>query len=196
MDLVYLIGLVFVACLAILIFASRNRPDTSLPDQKLSEPHPEGAAFEAASAKPVAQTAILQGRAYVVDGDTITIKKTQIRLYGIDAPELEHPYGQMSKWAMVKLCKGHIIRAEIAEQDAYGRTVAKCFLPDGRDLSAELVKLGLAIDWPKYSGGVYSPLEVPDVRKKLWLAHARQRGWMHLWDQYESKRAKQKSGAS
>ncbi|MGR3839008.1 MAG: thermonuclease family protein [Cognatishimia sp.] len=82
----------------------------------------------------------------MTDGDTITIQKTQVRLYGIDAPELDHPFGQKAKWAMVKLCKGNTIRAEVTEEDDYGRTVAKCFLPDGRDLSAELVKQGLAID--------------------------------------------------
>ncbi len=76
---------------------------------------------------------------------------------------------------------------EVAEQDAHGRTVAKCYLEDGRDLSAEMVKLGLAIDWPKFSNGKYRSLEVPDVRKKLWLADARQKGRMHVWEKFEAK---------
>lgn len=87
---------------------------------------------------------------------------------------------------MVHLCKGHLIRAEITEEDEYGRTVAKCFLPDGRDLSGELVKLGLAIDWPKFSGDKYSDLEVAGVRKKLWLADARQRGRMYVWERFDA----------
>ena len=33
------------------------------------------------------QTQILEGRARVVDGDTIKIGKSRIRLHGIDAPE-------------------------------------------------------------------------------------------------------------
>ena len=123
----------------------------------------------------------------MTDGDTITIQGTQVRLYGIDAPELDHPYGKKAKWAMVRLCRGHRIRAEVTEEDAYGRTVAKCFLPDGSDLSAEMVKLGLAIDWPKFSGGQYSHLEITGVRKKLWLADARQKGRMHVWETYASK---------
>lgn len=121
-----------------------------------------------------------------MDGDTITIKKTQIRLFGVDAPELNHPHGKKAKWALVSLCKGQLIRAEITEKDDYGRTVAKCFLPDGRDLSAEMVRLGLAIDWAKFSGGVYRSLETPDARKKMWLADARQKGRMHVWEKFKA----------
>ena len=51
----------------------------------------------------------------------------------------------------------------------------------------EMVKAGLAIDWPKYSGGKYRSLEVPDARKKMWLADARQKGRMHVWEQFEAK---------
>jgi len=147
-----------------------------------------GEAFDAATAHSVTMPRVLEGPAYVTDGDTITIQKTQVRLYGIDAPELHHPYGKTAKWAMVRLCKGHSIRAEITDEDEYGRTVAKCFLPDGRDLSEELVKQGLAIDWPKFSGGKYSNLEVAGIRKKLWLADARQKGRMHVWEKFDARK--------
>lgn len=60
-------------------------------------------------------------------------------LYGVDAPEIDHPVGQKAKWALVALCKGQKVRAKVTEQDAYGRTVALCFLQDGCDISAELV---------------------------------------------------------
>ncbi len=143
--------------------------------------------FDAKNATPQPSKPIVQGLAYVVDGDTLVIKKTQIRLFGVDAPEINHPYGKKAKWALVSLCKGQTVRAELIEQDAYGRTVAKCCLPDGRDLSAEMVKLGLAIDWPKFSNGKYRSLEMPDARKKLWLADARQKGRMHVWEQFEAK---------
>ncbi len=128
---------------------------------------------------------ILHGPAYVVDGDTLAICKTKIRLFGIDAPELNHPYGIVAKRAMMALCTGQTIRAEISEFDVHGRTGARCFLADGRDLSAELVKLGLAIDWPKFSGGIYRSFETVDARKKLWLANARQQGRMDVWERYE-----------
>ncbi len=100
---------------------------------------------------------------------------------------MNHPFGKKAKWALVRLCKGHKVRAELISQDAHGRTVARCYLPDGRDLSAEMVMLGLAIDWPKYSGGVYAALETPDARKKMWLADARQKGRMHVWEAFDAR---------
>jgi len=104
------------------------------------------------------------------------INDVRVRLAGIDAPELDHPWGQKSKWALVQLCKGQTVTARIRPELSYDRLVAECFLADGRDLSAELVRSGLALDWPKFSGGKYKHLEPADVRRKLWRADARQRG--------------------
>ncbi len=148
--------------------------------------------FQEKGATHLDKPRVIEGRARIVDGDTIVINKTQIRLFGIDAPEIDHPYGQKAKWALVSLCKGHTVRTEVTDVDTYGRTVGKCYLSDGRDLSAEMVKMGLAIDWPKFSGGVYRSMETGDARKKLWLADARQKGRMHVWEQfdYDQYRAK------
>jgi micrococcal nuclease len=120
----------------------------------------------------------LRGNAWVIDGDTIDIAGTRIRLAGIDAPELDHPYGPKAKWALVRLCKGQVVRAVFDGEMSHERTVATCYLADGRDLSAEMVKAGLAIDWPKFSRGKYSGLELPNIRKKLWRCDARQKGRM------------------
>lgn len=121
----------------------------------------------------------IHGPCYVVDGDTLNIGDLSIRLFGIDAPELDHPYGNNAKWALINLCRGHIIQAVIEQGDlTHDRTVATCYLPDGRDLSAEMVKLGMAVDWPKYSGGRYRSFELPNIRKKLWRCDARQKGRM------------------
>ncbi len=123
---------------------------------------------------------VLRGRCWVVDGDTIVIDNTHIRLAGIDAPELDHPYGKQAKWAMVQLCKGQTVTARIRPELSYDRVVAECSLPDGRDLAAELVRAGMALDWPKFSGGKYRHLETPEARRKLWRADARQRGKLRL----------------
>lgn len=184
-----LIGLLFIVFLVALINRSNDEPPVRKPPPApkrtvATTPEP----FNRSTAKPLPSKPEISGAAYVVDGDTIVIQKTQIRLFGIDAPELDHPFGQKAKWAMVALCKGQKIRAVITEKDAYDRTVAKCFLPDGRDLSAEMVKIGMAIDWPKFSGGIYRALETPDARKTLWLATARQQGRMHVWEQFEAKK--------
>ena len=135
----------------------------------------------APSRSPEVET-FLRGRCWVVDGDTIVIDKVHIRLAGIDAPELDHPFGQQSKWALIKLCRGQTITARIKPEMSYNRVVAECLLPDGRDLAAEMVRCGMAIDWPKFSGGKYRHLETPDARKKLWRASIRQRGMASLLD--------------
>lgn len=101
-----------------------------------------------------------------------------IRLAGIDAPELDHPWGQKAKLALIDLCRGQIVKARVTGELSHNRLVAVCSLPDGRDLAAELVKLGLAIDWPKHSGGRYRALETSDARQRLWRCDARQKGRM------------------
>ena len=125
---------------------------------------------------------VLRGPCWVVDGDTIIIDKVSIRIAGIDAPELDHPYGQQAKWALVKLCKGQVVTARLKPELSYDRLVAECFLPDGRDLAAEMVRAGMALDWPKFSGGKYRHLEQADARKRLWRASVRQRGMMGAVD--------------
>ena len=109
----------------------------------------------------------ITGRAWVIDGDTIAINKVKIRLAGIDAPELDQPWGQKAKWEMVRICKGQNICAEFTGDTSYDRLVGTCYLPDGRDIGAEIVKAGLALDGGHYSAGKYRHLEDPEMRKKL-----------------------------
>ncbi|MEY1557539.1 thermonuclease family protein [Yoonia sp. R2331] len=122
------------------------------------------------------QPEVIAGKCYVIDGDTIVINKVHIRLFGIDAPELNHPWGKKAKWEMVNLCKGRVITATLDGSSSHNRVVATCRLPDGTDLNEEMVKRGLAIDWPKFSGGHYAQFEVEGIRKKLWRCHYRQLG--------------------
>ena len=192
---------VVVAIVAVIGFASRSArsrtmdrssrrhdapapplPNTSRARTGISHPAP----FDDRTAQTVEDRRVLVGAAWVTDGDTITVQKNQIRLFGIDAPELHHPYGQRAKWALHGLCKGETVRAEIICQDDYGRTVARCYLTDGRDLSAEMVRLGLALDWGKFSGGRYRHLETADARRRLFLADARQKGRMHVWEKFDA----------
>lgn len=167
-----------------------RRPASTAPRRPRPKPAraPANTGPNAAWSAPEIAPRIIEGRAYITDGDSLIIKKVEVRLFGVDAPEMDHPYGVRAKWALFEMCKGHAIRAHVHHIDAYGRTVAKCYLPDGRDLSAEMVKKGLALDWPKFSEGVYRSLETPDARRKLWLADARQKGRIHVWDQFEARR--------
>lgn len=188
--LVPAIILVLAVLYARRISEARDKPRDAPPTEELPpfpRPAAQPAPFDTTTARPLADRPVLTGSAWVVDGDTIKIRDTQIRLFGIDAPELNHPYGKSAKWALHKLCKGETVRAELVERDDYGRTVARCYLSDGRDLSAEMVRQGLALDWAKFSGGQYRTLETEGARKKLYLADARQKGRMDVWERFEAR---------
>lgn len=163
-----------------LLFAISARPRREMPAAPPaptpSRLPPPRRAEEPRPAPALAPGRVLEGGCWVIDGDTIVIGKTRIRLAGIDAPELDHPWGQKSKWALVALCKGQVVTATVTGELSYDRVVARCVLPDGRDLAAELVRIGLALDWPKYSGGRYRHLEPADARRRLWRAAQRQLG--------------------
>jgi micrococcal nuclease len=74
----------------------------------------------------VVQMKELQGRAFVIDSDTIDLCGTRIRLAGIDAPEMDQPYGKNAEWALVNLCKGQDFRAVVDGDLSHDRTVATC----------------------------------------------------------------------
>lgn len=116
---------------------------------------------------PFPKSMQITGKAYVIDGDTIIVQKIRIRLAGVDAPELNMPWGQKSKWAMVNICKGQTITVKLDGQRSYNRLVGTCFLSDGRDIGAELIKQGLALDLPHFSGGKYRHLEPEGAQKRL-----------------------------
>jgi micrococcal nuclease len=91
--------------------------------------------------------------AHVVDGDTVALANGQkVRLLGIDAPELEHEgkpadfLAHKSRKFLTELVQGQQVRLEYdrLRYDRYGRTLAYLFLPDGTNVSRELVRQGLA----------------------------------------------------
>lgn len=113
------------------------------------------------------QPSNISGTCHVIDGDTIVIGHQKIRFAGMNAPELNEPYGKQAKWALVELCKGQIITAHPTGETTFDRIVAKCFLPDGRDLAAEMVKMELALDIPHFPNADYKGFETPNSRRKL-----------------------------
>jgi endonuclease YncB( thermonuclease family) len=124
----------------------------------------------------------LSGRADVIDGDTLAIRGEQarIRLYGIDAPEGKQtcsdtrgrPYlcGSRSADALASIIgrNGRVICRE-EDRDRYGRIVATCEA-NGREINAELVRRGWAVEYEQYSDGRYSDEEEEARRAKrgLW----------------------------
>jgi micrococcal nuclease len=92
----------------------------------------------------------------VTDGDTLRCRDgTRVRIWGIPAPERHESGGSAATRAMSEI----VGRADLTCQrkgTSYRRVVARCRLPSGRDVAAELVRQGHAEDWPKFSGGTYA----------------------------------------
>ena len=163
----YLIIILFFGLLAFVLFILRKKKHKPNPNFT-TQPVPRSFSRNPNNAAPQAkQISAITGKCHVVDGDTIHIGKHKIRLAGINAPELDETYGQQAKWALVKLCKGQVIKAYPDGEKSYERIVAKCFLDDGRDLAAEMVKMELALDIPLFPNADYKHLETPSARRKL-----------------------------
>lgn len=93
----------------------------------------------------------------IVDGDTfyITGQEVRVRIWGLAAPERGDPGGPAATRALVELISGQTLGCELHDTDRYGRPVAQCFLPDGRDIAAVMIEGGTAEEYCRYSGGHY-----------------------------------------
>jgi endonuclease YncB( thermonuclease family) len=100
------------------------------------------------------ETAIT-GRAWVIDGDSISIAGTNIRLEGIDAPERDQtcldaagkswPCGQVAARQLRDQVRGLDLRCTARAKDRHQRVLAVCSLPDGSNLNAWMVRQGFAM---------------------------------------------------
>jgi micrococcal nuclease len=93
--------------------------------------------------------------AYVIDGDTLAVGPTRIRLWGIDAPEINSRAGRRARRSLADLVAQGTWYCDPRSTDRYGRVVAQCTDAQGRDLACILVAQGNAQDWPRFSGGYY-----------------------------------------
>ena len=117
---------------------------------------------------PFALAADLAGQASAIDGDTLEIHGTRIRLWGIDAPEssqlcrgedsLQYRCGAKAANDLDAFIARRPVSCIPISLDQYGRTVASCSV-DRTDLAEWLVGNGLAIDWPQYSKGKFDPIQ-------------------------------------
>ena len=99
--------------------------------------------------------ATLTGRVVkIADGDTLTIvvddRQEKIRLSDIDTPERKQPYGNRAKQALADLTFGKTITVSTTTRDRYGRVIGH-ITADGVDVNAELVRLGFAWVYRRYS---------------------------------------------
>ena len=116
---------------------------------------------------------MLSGPARVIDGDTLVIGGTHVRLAGIDAEELSERHGMESRGALIQLIGPSEVSCTDTGERSYGRTVAVCWTAEQHtkskeaSLNAEMVRLGFALDCARYSGGKYRVLEPEGIRTIL-----------------------------
>jgi endonuclease YncB( thermonuclease family) len=96
----------------------------------------------------------------IVDGDTVQIDATKIRLSGIDAPETDQvcldPAGE--KWAcgvtardeLIEHAGGKVWTCHISGTDQYRRSLAACEVA-GEDVQQWMVRSGWALSFVRYS---------------------------------------------
>ena len=135
---------------------------------------PEGVRAQVAF-PPAAQ--IIIGQAGVVDGDTIEIHGTRIRLHGIDAPEsgqtceaLGERYrcGQRAAIALDGFLGSQTVKSVQTDTDRWKRIVARCFIR-GNDLGKWMVENGWAIAFRRYSTEyVESEARARDNKLGMW----------------------------
>lgn len=103
----------------------------------------------------------IAGPARALDGDTLVIAGRTVRLYGIDAPELDQPCrngrdacGRLAHKHLADLVAYSTVACERRSGDRYGRDIAVCRLQragdkdgqaSGADLGREMVRAGHAM---------------------------------------------------
>ena len=107
---------------------------------------------------PVAM-ADVTGKARVVDGDTIWIANTKIRLHGIDAPEMkqtcthggrEWACGRMATQSLKDAINNQEVVCKGDKRDRYKRLIAVCYVVF-LNINEQMVTDGWAMAYRKYS---------------------------------------------
>ena len=115
----------------------------------------------------------IKGRATIIDGDTIRIGKNKIRLYGIDAPEINQTCtinkiiwecGLDSSQALESMISEKEVQCEIVDIDRYKRFVAKCFVKN-INLNQYMVQNGWAVAYRYYSDDFIKNEEIAKKNK-------------------------------
>jgi endonuclease YncB( thermonuclease family) len=108
----------------------------------------------------VGQDGVVVGVPRIVDGDTVEIAATKIRLVGIDAPETDQLCLDRSgkRWACGITSRDELIHlvgakswtCRVSGRDRYGRSLATCE-SGGEDVEKWMVRNGWALSFVRYS---------------------------------------------
>lgn len=111
----------------------------------------------------------------ISDGDTFRglteeNKEIKFRIYGIDAPERHQAFGKRSTQYLSDLIFGKTVGIKVQSTDYFGRQVVWVYTPDEKDVSAEMMKEGMAWHFKKYDKSQeYTALENSARQKRVGL---------------------------
>jgi endonuclease YncB( thermonuclease family) len=100
----------------------------------------------------------VSGRAEPIDGDSLWVGASEVRLKGIDAPEWKQACsrggvawkcGVEARDELARAIGGEDVVCTISERDVYGRMLGRCRAGD-RDLNAGMVASGMAVAYGAY----------------------------------------------
>jgi endonuclease YncB( thermonuclease family) len=119
----------------------------------------------------------LSGTGKSIDGDSLKVGATEVRLFGIDAPELSQtcskrgqpwPCGSEAARQLSNLVDGRLLNCDSMGIDKHGRTVARC-RSGGIDINRTMVATGYAVAYRRYSMDYVSAEESAKVSKRgIW----------------------------
>ena len=140
------------------------------------------------------------GNVRIIDGDTIDIAGSRIRLHGIDAPESRQvcrigsrhwDCGREATAALRGLIAGRPVSCTTRDRDRYGRDIAVCTI-SGADINAWMVANGWALAYRRYSRDY--------VLHERWAREGRLGIWrgefVKPWDWRKGKRLDGETGSA
>lgn len=123
----------------------------------------------------------------VSDGDTYNIllegetTPRRVRMAAIDAPEKGQAFSRRSRQYLDSLIWKKEVTLLVREIDSYGRLLAFTYLPDGREMSHEMVRAGFAWHYKHYdSDAAFDTLEMAAKEAKLgfWVEECPVEPWI------------------
>ncbi|MFA5444731.1 MAG: thermonuclease family protein [Bacteroidales bacterium] len=113
----------------------------------------------------------------VSDGDTFTALnrddlQIRFRIYGIDAPERKQAFSSVSTDKLKEMIHGKKVTVTVHSRDGWGRYIVTVKTRKIKDISAEMLRLGLAWHYKEYDDTpLYAELEARarEQNQGLWL---------------------------
>lgn len=98
----------------------------------------------------------IEGTGRAIDGDSLMVGDTEVRLWGVDAAEFDQPGGLGAYRVLSAIVDGQPVRCRRKQVwRSYRRVVAACSTLTHSDIARSLATLGHASDVPEFSDGYY-----------------------------------------